>query len=524
MPLLSSLKKSLSCLLTCTLILTTSPDRSLWSQAAQSGPQPQGDNSQYPGQGAPLSADQIDNLVSPIALYPDALVAQILGASTFPDQVATASNYLQVNKNLSGQALMAAVDKETWDPSVKALTQFPGVLDNLAKNLAWTSQLGEAYHNQQADVMAAIQHLRQQARAAGNLKSTQQQTVTTTTQNGQQVIVIQPANPQVVYVPTYSTTVVYGTPYTAPAYTTGDVVAAGVIGFGVGIAVGAMMAGGCCGWGWSSWNCGWYGGGVYYHGGAYYGNPAWHGGYYGTSGAAYGPYGNAHWGQGYNPSTGTYARGGVENTPYGSRGAAEAYNPYTGASGATRQAANAYGSAGASTVSRNGSTVDTEHVSNAYGTQAAAQGYNANTGAYGATRQGSNAYGNAGASTYTKNGQTVDTQHATAYGGNSVSTAESSNGNKYATVNGNAYKNTGSGVEKYSNGSWSNVTSTQSAKGYGSAQAHSSGSSAFSGYSSQAHESGTNGWGSREASSRGWASRGGGGGWGGGGGRGGFRR
>jgi Protein of unknown function (DUF3300) len=467
-PLLSSFKKILSSLLSFALILATSPAASAQSQAPQPEAPPSGDNTQYPGQGAPMSPDELNNLVSPIALYPDALVAQILGAATFPDQVATANNYLQVNKNLTGQALMHAVDKESWDPSVKALTQFPTVLDNMAKNLAWTSQLGEAYHNQQADVMAAVQHLRQQAQAAGNLKTTSQQTVTTTIQNGQQTIIIQPANPQIVYVPTYSTTVVYGTPYTAPAYTTGDVVAAGVIGFGMGIAVGAMMSGGCCGWGWSSWNCGWYGGGVYYHGGAYYGNPAWHGGYYGTSGAAYGPYGSAHYGQGYNPSTGTYARGGEVNTPYGSRAAGQAYNP--------------------------------------------------STGAYGATRQGANAYGNAGASTFSKNGQTVDTQHATSYGGNSISTAESSNGNKYAAVNGNAYKNTGSGVQEYSNGSWNNVqkpstgsTSSEAARGWGSSQAqpHTSGTSAFSGASGS-------GWGSREASSRGWASRGGGGGWGGG--------
>lgn len=421
-----------------------------------------------------MSADELNNLVSPIALYPDALVAQILGASTFPDQVQAASNYLQSNKDLTGQSLMQAVDKQPWDPSVKALTQFPSVLENMAKNLAWTSQLGEASHNQQADVMAAVQHLRQQAQAAGNLKSTPQQTVSTQPQNGQQTIIIEPANPQVVYVPTYSTTVVYGTPYTAPGYTTADVVAAGVMTFGMGIAIGAMMSGGCCGWGWSSWNVGWYGGGVYYHGGAYYGNTAWRGGYYGTSGAAWGPNGAARGGRGYNPSTGTYARGGTVATPYGTRSAGQAYNPYTGA--------------------------------------------------YGATRQGSNAYGQAGASTFSKNGQTVDTQHVAGRGGNYVGTAESSNGNRYATADGNAYRNTGNGVQKYSNGSWNNVTNSQNARGWGSGQqTHPSGSSAFSGWSNQARDTGSNGWGSREASSRGWASRGGGGGWGGGGFRGGRR-
>ena len=129
--------------------------------------------------------------------------------------------------------------------------------------------------------MTAIQTLRAKAKAAGNLKTTPQVTVV---QQSPQVIVIQPANPQVVYVPVYDPAVVYGYPYVVPAYTyvptPGAVVAAGIIGYGAGIAVGAMMSGGCCGWGYSSWNCGWHGTAVVYHGGAYYGNSAWHGGYY----------------------------------------------------------------------------------------------------------------------------------------------------------------------------------------------------------------------------------------------------
>jgi hypothetical protein len=207
------------------------------------------------------------------------LVAQILSAATFPDQVAIADNWLQQNKSLTGSALAQAVNKQSWDPSVKALTQFPTVMHNLAQNLPWTSQLGEAYHNQQADVMAAVQALRKQAEDAGNLKSTSQQTVKTESQGGQQTIIIQPANPQVVYVPAYNPTVVYGQPYSPPGYSTADLVATGLLSFGAGIAVGAMMSGGCCGWGWSSWNCNWHGGVVVYHGGGYYGNAAWHGGY-----------------------------------------------------------------------------------------------------------------------------------------------------------------------------------------------------------------------------------------------------
>jgi hypothetical protein len=243
----------------------------------------------YSGQGAPLSADELQQLVAPIALYPDSLVAQILAAATFPDQVSAANNWLQQHQDLKGSALMQAVDTQSWDPSVKALTQFPSVLGNLAKNLSWTSALGEAYGTQAADVMKAVQVLRAKAQAAGNLKSGSQVTVV---QQSPQVIVIQPANPQIVYVPQYNPAVVYGTPYVTPGYSTATVVTTAVVAFGVGIAVGAMMSNGCCGWGYSSWNCGWHGTTtVVYHGGAYYGNTAWRG-------AAYGPYGSAHYGAG----------------------------------------------------------------------------------------------------------------------------------------------------------------------------------------------------------------------------------
>ncbi|MGB8784565.1 MAG: DUF3300 domain-containing protein [Terriglobales bacterium] len=281
-----SAKKILSIVLSFILV-TVSPHILYGYQAPASAP------ANDSGEGAPLSASQLQALVAPIALYPDALVAQILAGSTFPDQIAVADYWLQQNTNLTGSALMQAVDKQSWDPSVKALTQFSSVLDNMAKNLSWTSSLGEAYHNQSADVMTAIQTLRAQAKSAGNLKSTPQITVV---QQSPQTIVIQSANPQVVYVPEYNPAVIYGYPYVVPAYvapvyTTGDVVAASLLSFGAGIAVGAMMSGGCCGWGYSSWNCGWHGTAVIYHGGGYYGNTAWHGGYYN---------GGYHGGYGYN--------------------------------------------------------------------------------------------------------------------------------------------------------------------------------------------------------------------------------
>jgi len=274
----NDMKKLLSAMLTLALVVSSS--RIL--NGAQTPPATPGADSGVPTESSAQSASELQALVAPIALYPDSLVAQILTASTFPDEVAIASYWLDQNKSLTGSTLMQAVDKQSWDPSVKALTEFPSVLDNMAKNLTWTSSLGEAYHSQQSEVMTAIQPLRAQAKAKGNLKSSSQITVV---QQSPQVIVIQPTNPQIVYVPQYNPTVVYGYPYVvpgyvAPVYTTGDVVAAGLIGFGAGIAVGAMMSGGCCAWGYSSWNCGWHGTAVVYHGGGYYGNSAWHGGYY----------------------------------------------------------------------------------------------------------------------------------------------------------------------------------------------------------------------------------------------------
>ena len=431
----------------------------------------------YSGQGAPLSANELQQLVAPIALYPDALVAQVLGAATFPDQVAYANDWLQQNKNLTSSALMNAVDKQPWDPSVKALTQFPSVLTNMGKNLTWTSSLGEAYHTQAAEVMSAIQVLRAQAKAAGNLKSGSQITVV---MESPQTILIQPSDPQVVYVPQFNPAVVYGTPYTTPGYSAADVAMTGALAFGAGVAVGAVMNSGCCGWGYSYWNCNWHGGAVYYGGGAYYGNNAWHGGYYGSGAAAYGPYGSARAGSGYNPSTGTYARGASVATPYGRSAAGEAYNPNTGAYAATHQTANAYGNYGSSVYSRNGEAAYTQHQTTSQGSVGTVQ-----TTAGGRGVAGTSANGNFAA------GQTAS-------------------GDKYATANGNQYKNTGSGWEKNTNGSWNSVQkpSTSTASGWGQRE-RSPGSSAWG--------SGEGGWESRAESARGSYSRGGGGGWGGGG-------
>ena len=263
---------------------------------------------------APMSAHELQSLVAPIALYPDPLVAQVLAAATFPDQVAVADYWLQEHKALQGAALMDEVNKQSWDASVKALTQVPSVLDNMAKNLNWTSALGEAYHNQHSPVMAAIQTLRQQAKAAGHLTSGPQITVT---QQSPQVITIEPANPQVVYVPSYNPAVIYGTPYYTPGYTAGDVALGSLLGFGTGVGVGALAAGGgsCCGWGWGSWNANWNGGAVVYNHNNFYGNSSWHGGYY--NGGYHGGYGYAN---DWNRSTlENHSYNSVENHGYANR-------------------------------------------------------------------------------------------------------------------------------------------------------------------------------------------------------------
>ena len=464
------MKRLLSTALSFLLVIPAMPLEAGGQQPAPTG------STGYSGQGAPLSADELQQLVAPVALYPDALVAQILGAATFPDQVAFASDWLQQNKNLTGDALTKAVDAQSWDPSVKALSQFPSVLEDLAKNLSWTSALGEAYHTQAADVMSAVQVLRAKAQAAGNLKSGSQITVV---QQSPQVIVIQPANPQVVYVPQYNPTVVYGTPYVTPGYSTAAVVATGALVFGAGIALGVAMSNNS--WGYSYWNCNWHGGAVVYGSTSYYGNSAWHGGYYGSSASAYGPYGSAHASTGYNPSTGTYARGASTSTAYGSQAAGQAYNPNTGAYAATHQASNAYGSYGSSVASKNGNTAYTQHQTTSQGSVGTVQ---TSEGGKGAAASG--AYGNSGAV-----GQTA-------------------NGNKYAAANGNVYKNTGSGWNQtqgtpHNTSSYSGANSA-AAHGYGGEE-KSGGSSAFGG--------GGSGWQSREASARGSYSRGGGGGWGG---------
>jgi hypothetical protein len=213
-------------------------------------------------QGVPkIPNDQLDSLVAPIALYPDPLLSQVLVASTYPLEIVQLQQWLEKHKDLKGEALVAAVEKEDWDPSIQGTAALPDVVKQLAENIKWTTDLGNAFLAQQSDVMNAVQRMRMKAKDAGNLKSTEQMKVETKVVETKTVVVIEQANPQVVYVPSYNPVVVYGPPvypyppiyYPPPSY-----YAAGVaIAFGVGVAMGAAWGGGWgyrCGWGSSNIN------------------------------------------------------------------------------------------------------------------------------------------------------------------------------------------------------------------------------------------------------------------------------
>jgi hypothetical protein len=207
-----------------------------------------------PAAPAQPSTQDLDQLVAPIALYPDQLVAQILSAATNPTQIVEADRWIQQNTSLKGDALGKAVDQQSWDSSVKSLATFPTVLEMMDKNLSWTSSLGEAYDNNQAAVMDAVQKMRQKAQQAGNLKSTSQESVTT--QN--QTIVIEPTAPDVVYVPEYDPWLVYGAPlgfYPGWVGFPGLFVGGPGMFFGAGFGIGAFAS---FGWGWHNWGADWH--------------------------------------------------------------------------------------------------------------------------------------------------------------------------------------------------------------------------------------------------------------------------
>jgi hypothetical protein len=258
-------RQLLVCMLSLPLLFATWPQDVSAYQGAQATVQspPQGQQAPPYAQQTP---EQLQQLVAPIALYPDSLVAQILAASTFPEEVVEADRWVQANPDLKGEALGQAVDQQPWDPSVKALTAFPSVLGNMDKNLSWTSSLGDAYYNQQQDVMDAVQFMRQKAEAAGNLKSTPQQTVTTEGSD----VVIQPVDPDEVYIPAYDPWLVYGYPVVAwPGWYPypGIWFDGPFLSFGIGFGIGWF---GGFGWGWGNWGFDWHNHYAVFNHGRYY--------------------------------------------------------------------------------------------------------------------------------------------------------------------------------------------------------------------------------------------------------------
>jgi hypothetical protein len=202
-----------------------------------------------------IPPEQLDSLVAPIALYPDPLLAQCLAAATYPLELIQLQQWLGKNKSLKDKALADAVAKEPWDASVQALAALPDVVNRLANDIQWTTDLGNAFLAQQSDVMDAVQRMRKKAQEKGTLKTTEQQTVETRVVEKKQVVVIQPSSPDVIYVPSYDPFVVWGPlyyPYPPIYYPPAGYYAAGLaLSFGFGVMMGAFWGGG---WG---WGCGW---------------------------------------------------------------------------------------------------------------------------------------------------------------------------------------------------------------------------------------------------------------------------
>jgi len=230
-----------------------------------------------------LTAPQLDNLVAPVALYPDPLLGQVLAASTYPLEIVELGQWLQQNRNLHGQQLIDAAKQMNWDPSVQALVAFPDAVTMLTRDIRWTTDLGNAFLQQQTDVMNAIQRMRAGARNNGRLQSGPQQTVTSQTEDGQTAIQIQPTDPQVVYVPTYNPAYVWGPPIWGaypPLYYP-------PVGYGFGFGFPCYLGGffgGFLGFGGWGWGLGWFGHGLFVNG-LFFNHYGFHGYGYGGYGA-----------------------------------------------------------------------------------------------------------------------------------------------------------------------------------------------------------------------------------------------
>jgi len=269
---------------------------------------------EHASEGAPLnvsrSPEELDQLVAPIALYPDELVAQVLAAATYPAEIVEADRWLETRSGLDRGTLAKAIDSQPWDNSVKALAQFPSVLAMMDKNLSWTSSLGEAYMNDSQAVMDAVQQMRARAQQAGNLKGTPQQNVT----DEGQTVVIEPADPDIVYVPEYDPWLVYGEPvafYPDWVAVPGLFIGGVGIDFGFGIGIGVF---GGFGWGWHHWGADWHHRGIVYNHAPYRSHSPTFSGHHGFAGLGH-PNGSVRPG-GFHPGAFSGGRG------YGTRSGA----------------------------------------------------------------------------------------------------------------------------------------------------------------------------------------------------------
>jgi hypothetical protein len=326
-------KQSLVLVLSMALMFATLP---LSLSAQDASAQPSQDAQAPPDQGgqappyAQQTPEQLQRLVAPIALYPDSLVAQVLAASTFPEEVVEADRWVQAHPDLKGQDLGQAVDQQPWDPSVKALAAFPSVLGNMDKNLSWTSTLGDAYYNQQQDVMDAVQVMRHKAEQAGALKTTPQEVV----KEDGPTVEIEPADPDLVYVPAYNPWLVYGYPvvswpgwYPYPGIWFGGP----YLSFGLGFGIGWF---GGFGWGWGHWGFDWHNHyAVFNHGRYYSGSRTF--------------YNRSSFGRAGVGRVGVGNRPGVAARPFdGNRQAARGYAQPRGQSGTRSGAFSGYGHGG----------------------------------------------------------------------------------------------------------------------------------------------------------------------------------
>ena len=312
----------LSCWLSCCLVAvlwTNGHSFSVaWAQEEapqQAAPPDTAAAPEAPEAPAPLSSDELDQLVAPIALYPDALVAQILAGSTYPTEVVEAARWQSANPGLRGDDLAAAVDSTDWDPSIKALTQFPSVLANMNNNLSWTSALGQAYYYQPEDVLSAVQVMRRRALAARTLVNTRQQRYV----DQDDMIMIEPVNPDEVYVPQYNPGVIYGAPEPVyPGYSTGEMIGAGALAFGAGVAVGMLAS---RDWGWHRWNTDWHHHDVVYQNNVYVSNS--------NTFSSAGGYGGGGRGGNFNRPGGNNRQGGYNAPAPGrpQRGGGAGYRP-----------------------------------------------------------------------------------------------------------------------------------------------------------------------------------------------------